>query len=231
MNPEFVYFDLDDTLLNHRQAQMKALQDVHNHFSLFNGLETDDMVEVYHKINGEQWELYNAGKIDSDLLQHNRFALTLSELDLDENMADAMGEYYLQVYQNYWQWVDGAEEAFNAIRDKYKVGILTNGFIEIQEKKFEQFDLYNLASELVISEEVGALKPNPEIFEYATNLAGCHPEEILYIGDSYQSDITGGHNFGWKVAWFTNSEDNEKKEKADFVFDDYRELMELLDCE
>lgn len=231
MDPKFVYFDLDDTLLNHKQAQRKALNDVHDYFSLFSDIETDWMVEVYHKINGEQWELYNEGKIDGSQLQHNRFALTLEKLGLDENSADEIGEQYLQFYQNYWQWVDGAEEAFKAISDKYKVGILTNGFTELQQKKFEQFDLYNQANELIISEEVGALKPDPVIFEYATNLAGCKPEEIFYIGDSFHSDVTGGHNFGWKVAWFTNNEDSKKQQKADFVFNDYEELMSLLQVE
>src|SRR5699024_7588576 len=118
----------------------------------------------YHKINGQQWDLYNRGKIDSGQLQHNRFALTLREFGLDESRSDEISRYYLQVYQNYWQWLDGAEAAFNSIRNEYKVGVLTNGFTDIQEKKFEQFHLYELADELVISEQVGVLKPQPGIF-------------------------------------------------------------------
>src|SRR5699024_2042988 len=114
MNPKFVYFDMDDILLNHLQAQRKALCDVHDHYSLFNPIETDRFVEIYHKINGQQWDLYNVGKIDSGQLQHNRFALTLREFGLDESRSDEIGRYYLQVYQNYWQWLDGAEAAFNS---------------------------------------------------------------------------------------------------------------------
>jgi putative hydrolase of the HAD superfamily len=228
MNPEFVYFDLDDTLLNHRQAQQKALLDVHEHFAFFGDTETGRFIEIYNSINGKQWTLYNEGKIDADQLQHNRFDLTLRKLNLDEKNADKVGEQYLQFYQNHWRWIEGAEQAFDAIRAKYKVGILTNGFTEIQEKKFKQFDLYNRADELIISEQVGALKPHPAVFEHATKLSGYQPEEILYIGDSFQSDITGGHNYGWNTAWFMEVDGGEEQVIADFVFNDYGKLLNLL---
>jgi putative hydrolase of the HAD superfamily len=228
MNPEFIYFDLDDTLLNHRDAQRKALLDVHDHFAFFSNIETEQFVEIYNEINGKQWTLYNEGKIDAGELQHNRFALTLSKFNLEENNPDAIGEQYLQFYQNYWLWIEGAEQAFDAIRAEYKVGILTNGFTDIQEKKFKEFDLYNRADELVISEQVGALKPHPDVFEHATSLSGCRPEEILYIGDSFQSDITGGHNYGWNTAWFMEVDGSEEQVIADFVFNDYEKLLNLL---
>jgi putative hydrolase of the HAD superfamily len=197
---------------------------------LFNDIETDHFFDVYYKNNAEQWVLFEEGKIDSGQLQHNRFAQTLHELGLDDRCSDAIGEQYLLFYQNYWQWIDGAEKAFKAIRKKYKVGILTNGFTEIQVKKFNQLDLYSQASELIISEEVGIFKPQSGIFEHATNVAGYQPGEILYIGDSYHADIAGGHNFGWKTGWFTINGIHKEQHEADFIFNNFKDLLDLLDC-
>lgn len=137
----------------------------------------------------------------------------------------------MQAYQHYWEWIDGAERAFKMIREHYKVGILTNGFTDIQQKKFDQLDLYNRADELIISEEVGVFKPHPGIFEHATELAGCQPEDILYIGDSFNSDVTGGINFSWNVVWLTDNTDEKKREKATFVLSGLAGLIDLLRIE
>lgn len=30
------------------------------------------------------------------------------------------------------------------------------------------------------------------------------PETTLYVGDSYDNDVMGGHNGGWKTMWFNH---------------------------
>jgi FMN phosphatase YigB (HAD superfamily) len=72
------------------------------------------------------------------------------------------------------------------------------------------------------------MKPHPHVFEHATKLTGYQPEEILYIGDSFTSDVTGGTDFGWKVAWFTDNGEAEKHRKADLIFNDFKNLTKVL---
>lgn len=226
--PKFIYFDLDDTLLDHKQAERNALHDIYHHFDLFKQVNVSQLVDVYHQVNSSQWSLYSRAQVSRDELQRNRFELTLRDLDLDYSRYSEIGTRYMQYYRNHWQWVTGAEKAFQTIQNDYSVGILTNGFAETQKKKFEQFNLYNQASYLVISEEVGAMKPHPKVFEYATQLTGHQPADILYIGDSFDSDVKGGTDFGWKVAWFTENGETGKHAKADFVFSDFKNLTKVL---
>lgn len=229
--PKFVYFDLDDTLLDHKEAERNALLDIYRNFDLFSNSSVDELVEVYHSVNSEQWSLYSQAKVTRKELQRNRFELTLQELGLDDSRYAEIGSQYMQFYRNHWQWIDGAQQAFQQIRDDCEVGILTNGFAETQKLKFERFDLYNQAKHLVISEQVGVMKPHPKVFEHATSLTGYQPDEILYIGDSYHSDVIGGSKFGWNVAWFTANGQNgesEKHLKADFVFSDFKDLRSYI---
>lgn len=226
--PKFIYFDLDDTLLNHKQAEAEALKDVCNHFDEFESVSVNRLIDVYHQVNARQWTLYAEGRVNREQLQRNRFEITLNELGLDGNQYETVGNYYMQCYQNHWQWIDGAQEALKQIRRRFEVGILTNGFAETQKKKFTKFNLYDQAQYLVISEEVGHLKPHPEVFRYATKLTGCEPGEILYVGDSYSSDVKGGYNFGWKVAWFTPDGNGQESPEANFIFDDFKDLCEYL---
>lgn len=228
LKPKFIYFDLDDTLLDHKSAEQAGLKDVHDHFDLFDKVSYSELIVTYQKVNGRQWKLYSEHKVTRQELQRNRFEQTLESLSLDSSQYEEVGTYYMRSYRNHWQWVTGAKEAFHRIRKFYDVGVLTNGFSETQQKKFEQFNLYSDASHLVISEDVGVLKPHNKVFDYATKLTGLQPADILYIGDSFNSDVMGGINYGWKVAWFTSNGEPEKHRKADFVFNDFERLIDLL---
>lgn len=225
---KFIYFDLDDTLLDHKRAEVSGLQDVHQHFSLFEGIDQQQLIDIYHEVNSEQWGLYSRGEVKRDELQRNRFEMTLDKLGLDKDRHEEVGSRYMEFYRKHWQWIEGARDAYHKVLERYPVGILTNGFAETQRLKFEKFDLYDTAEHVVISEDVGVLKPDPKVFQHATELSGVKAEDILYVGDSFSSDIEGGSRFGWNTAWFTTSEDNEQHKKADFVFNDFNDLTAYL---
>lgn len=228
MSYKFIYFDLDDTLLDHKSAEAAALKDVLKNFPLFKKIAADKLIDVYHQVNSQQWLLYSSGDIERDDLQRNRFEQTLQQLALDGSQYKEVGDYYMQCYRNHWQWIDGAQSAYQKVVKKYPVGILTNGFAETQKLKFNEFSLNDTAEHVVISEDVGALKPDPKVFEHATDLACVAPEDILYVGDSFTSDIKGGATFGWNTAWFTSNGDPQKHQKADFVFNNFNSLTEFL---
>jgi REG-2-like HAD superfamily hydrolase len=49
---------------------------------------------------------------------------------------------------------------------------------------------------VVASAAVGTAKPHPDIFRYALDRAGLRPSEVLYVGDSYISDVLGARAVG-----------------------------------
>jgi len=201
----FVYFDLDDTLLDHRSAEKNALRDVHAHFAeAFHGLAIAAFQETYHEINVDVWHRYGSGKITKEEACAERFRRVLDALSVRLPVsADEVNTYYMQRYSRYWSYVPGARAAYLQVAKSYRVGILTNGFSEVQRKKLEQFqDLSKAASSVVISEDVGFLKPDRRLFEFAAERAGVPAEHILYVGDSLRSDMIGGREAGWQVCWF-----------------------------
>ncbi|MDX1586226.1 MAG: HAD family hydrolase, partial [Balneolaceae bacterium] len=138
LTPKFIYFDLDDTLLDHKSAESSALRDIHQHFDCFSNTSLSSLVETYKKINSRQWKLYGEGAVSRQELQRNRFEMTLEELGLDGSRYAEIGTAYMKCYRNHWKWIEGAEAAFLSIRDHFEIGILTNGFSETQKAKFEQ---------------------------------------------------------------------------------------------
>lgn len=201
----FVFFDLDDTLLDHRSAERSALRDVHARYGDdFSAVELERFQEAYHTVNSGVWHRYGSGLIDKQRAKLERFELLLTELSVAANLSpEALSTYYMHRYSHYWAYVPKARESFQKIAATYPVGILTNGFVEVQRAKLGQFEeVRSRASVIVISEEVGYMKPDVRIFNHAAAEAGFPAEQILYIGDSYRSDVLGGQQAGWQVCWF-----------------------------
>lgn len=228
LNPKFIYFDLDDTLLNHKKAEQAGLRDVYEHFDFFNGISETQLLNTYHHINKGLWEEYGRGEIDRHILHRRRFAETFRELGVDENSHEKAGKVYMNYYRDHWEWMEGAESAYKKITNQYETGIITNGFAETQRLKIDRFNFEETARHIVISEDVGEMKPHPKVFDHATELVGLNREDILYVGDSFTSDVTGGAKAGWKVAWYTQAPIDEGYKLADIIFDDFGDLLKAL---
>lgn len=76
------------------------------------------------------------------------------------------------------------------------------------------------------SEDSGYLKPSPEPFALLCGRLGLSPQEILFVGDSYDYDIIGAHAYGLHTAHLSGRRD--AKSVADLLFTSYRSLRELL---
>lgn len=44
-------------------------------------------------------------------------------------------------------------------------------------------------------------KPHRPVFDALQRALGCSPDRILMVGDSFEHDIAGGHNAGWKTLF------------------------------
>lgn len=221
---EFVYFDLDDTLLDHEYAERKALADVRDRYrAIFGTLSVEELQEEYHRINAPLWRRYGEGKIDKDTVQRQRFVQLLEAVDAPHADPALVGRYYMQRYAAHWQFIPGAKEAYEAIAENRPVGVMTNGFADVQARKFDQFPvLRDRADAIVVCEETGALKPDPQAFAHATEQAGVEPDAVLYVGDSYRSDVEGGQRAGWRVAWYArNGTDGRSTDERGFIFDEW----------
>lgn len=229
MNPKFVFFDLDNTLLNHDLAESAAQNDLYESTPELREVSLDDWLITYKSINHNLWLQYQEGEIDRYQLQHLRFHDSMVQLELPADRSEEIGRDYMEFYRNHWSWVDGAREALEEVVEKYPVGIVTNGFLETQQMKIDKMGLEQYTNLFVITEEIGVMKPHQKVFDVATERAGVDRESILYVGDSYSSDIIGGRNAGWNTAWFTMFvSEIEENQTADFQFDQFPMLTNYL---
>lgn len=229
LKPAFIYFDLDDTLLDHLGAERKAQLEVWHTFPELQKVSPERWVEMYSTNNRELWEMYGKGEISKHILQEQRFSVPMKALGISTHRSVSIGDAYLMTYEKYWAWNDGAHDVLNRIANVYRCGILTNGFEKAQERKFERFGLTPDRFILIISERSGFTKPQRGIFDYAAALAKSEPDSLLYIGDNYLSDIEGAHNAGWKTVWFNPKKTERSINVADATISRFDELLTLLE--
>jgi|AntRauMFilla1563_2_1112583.scaffolds.fasta_scaffold00226_8 putative hydrolase of the HAD superfamily len=230
MSIKFIYFDLDDTITDHHIAARHTLIDLYNDYikPLANKPTIEQFIAVYEKINRGKWQAYANNELSKDEVKYGRFRDTAQALGLKELPVTEMSDQFLSISQKYWQWIDGAEAVFKKLASQIPCGIITNGFSEVQEIKFNHFSIADFADPLIVSEEFGSMKPDPELFHYAASLVGRSSDEILYVGDSLASDVYGATNAGWKVAWYNPNGNDLPTDfnKADLVYP-FKEFSEL----
>jgi epoxide hydrolase-like predicted phosphatase len=95
-------------------------------------------------------------------------------------------------------------EYIRSLRGKYKTGLISNAWGDLREfivrEKFEDaFD------RLIISAEVGAMKPEARIYRIALEQLGVSPDEAIFVDDFYVN-IEGCEKVGMQGIHFKEPE-------------------------
>jgi FMN phosphatase YigB (HAD superfamily) len=202
MNPLF-FFDLDDTLVDHEAAEKEAQSATHAALTdVFDGVAFEAWLTGYRRNNLALWERYRQGEIGRDELTRRRFAEPLRRLGLDPAQGSRVSATYLSFYERSWRLLPGAEEILEHAARHGTVGILSNGLREQQLAKVRSLRLQRWVTHVVLSEDVGAMKPARAIFDAAWRSAGGGPGRRVYVGDSFETDVVGAKNAGWFPVLF-----------------------------
>jgi putative hydrolase of the HAD superfamily len=71
-----------------------------------------------------------------------------------------------------------------ALRNKYKIALLSNASSEYLRNELAKYDVEKYFDEIIISSEVGLIKPSPEAFEYAVHKLAVEAEECVFVDDN-----------------------------------------------
>lgn len=125
--------------------------------------------------------------------------------DFNQILSEQLKTDNLDWQKYYLGAVDPIHEMHDLVRwvqQYYGVGLLSNimpGFIDsmLVSKLLPKIDY----AAIVDSSVVGAIKPEPQIYEFAQAKAGVPPQDILLVDDS-RSNLMAAEKFGWHVLWF-----------------------------
>ena len=105
-------------------------------------------------------------------------------------------------------------DLIKSLKRNYKIGLLSNSNSEFIEGILRDHDLNDLFDSDVISQKVGFIKPQREIFEIALKELNVESGEVLFIDDR-ESNITASEKLGIKGI----------------IYRDFNQLIEALEKE
>ena len=196
--------DLDDTLFDHDRASRDALADLRQSYQVLSQWSLDELdVRHRHLLETLHVEVL-AGRASIDEARRERFGQLLAQAGVqDPVIVSRVAATYREAYASNWQTVPGALSLLKAIRaDGHIVVVVTNNGVAEQEMKLERCGLGAWIELMVTSEEVGFIKPAPEIFEHALARVGASPSDAVMLGDAWVADVEGARAAGITPVWF-----------------------------
>jgi putative hydrolase of the HAD superfamily len=151
------------------------------YFSLYNGVE-----HAEHSVSEdayEAWVRFRLGELarTCGVDVTDRDALVDALRDLDQHPMVAYPE---------------AAETLALLRDAgVTVGVCSNWGWEL-DAYLEQVGLLGLVDGAVTSARAGARKPHPGIYASSVAALGVRPEQVVFVGDSWEPDVRGPRRMG-----------------------------------
>lgn len=204
-----LFFDLDNTLWDFETNSTAALSQLFDHYQLREKLGTslEEFLRIYYQNNLQLWQQLSRREITKTQLRHKRFDQTFRTFGhVTETEYISFSEDYLQLAPRGTALLKDCKSTLTYLQKKYQLHLITNGFAETQHIKLDTCGLRPFFKGIIISDEHQYLKPEPEIFRIAEDLAGAEASDCVMIGDSLENDINGAKTAGWEAVYFSPSD-------------------------
>lgn len=155
-----------------------------------------------------------------NLTWHTNHDRGLSFTEGCENLAKKHPKYKKEIYlfHSHWrQTISGPiEGSISLLKKLSEQGVPLFAISNYSAEKFpellEEFSFMDMFDDIVISGEVGFVKPEPEIFEIAMDQFGLKPQEAVFVDDRLEN-IAAGEAFGLLPYHFSTPEKLENQLK------------------
>ncbi|HYF97110.1 MAG TPA: HAD-IA family hydrolase [Patescibacteria group bacterium] len=87
------------------------------------------------------------------------------------------------------------------LKQKYQIGLLSNSRGDYLRPILDKHGITQLFDEIIISSEVGIIKPDPAIFELALGRTGITAEQAIFIDDN-ETNAQAAASIGIKSIWY-----------------------------
>jgi putative hydrolase of the HAD superfamily len=165
----------------------------------------------------------DAGAIFSALLEQTGLA---ASADLTCAIAQLFRSLSIEGFRLYPE----SREVLETLAGQYRLALVSDSQTLYLEPELRLTSLANLFEVVVSSSLLRYRKPDPRMFQTALSRMNLAPENVVYVGDSWERDMVGARNAGIQGIWVCRSA-NQLAEPRPFVLPviaDLRELLPLL---
>ena len=199
-----IFFDIDHTLFDYDKSLGAALSHLYNEFAKESVFSEAELPNVWESLFERYWKPFARGELTYSDLRLFQMRELFGQ-DLSETEAAKRAAIYVEAYEANWCLFEDVIPTLEALGSKRK-GIISNGTGVQQRRKLERTGILDFFELIVISQEVGAWKPDIKIFEQAARLAHRQHAECVHIGDNIAQDVHGAIGAGFQPIWIDRSQ-------------------------
>ncbi|WP_081221101.1 HAD-IA family hydrolase [Pseudoalteromonas luteoviolacea] len=194
-------FDLDDTLYNNHPIILNAINAMQTYLqSIPQWAAQDGDYWLACRRHVSQIQPY----LQSDVTQWRKVALEygLSQLGLTKEEITRHTHLAYQAFADARSQITVADSVLTLLDNlakKYTLIAITNGNVEV-----DKFNLAGVFSRVYLAGPDGEAKPSDALFKRACRDLKIHPNQILHIGDSLDTDVQGANHAGCHSVWLNN---------------------------
>lgn len=161
------------------------------------GLDPDRVTRRF----GAAWQRAGAGFDYSRAAWASLVAETLAGL----SAVASDPEFFADLYAHFarpdpWRVFDDVVPALTALRRRgLRLAVVSNWDDRLRPL-LRALDLERFFDVIAVSCEVGAHKPDPRIFAWATQALGVPPAATLHVGDNWDADVGGARRAGLRAV-------------------------------
>lgn len=224
---EFLFLDLDDTILDFHKAEHIAIRKTLTEFGMD---PTDQVCDLYSRINLAHWEALERKEITRQRLMWSRFQELFDQLGVTGD-PKLCGRRYMENLGQGHYFIPGAAEAVERLSKKYKLYLASNGTTQVQKSRLESAGIGKFFQEIFISQQIGVDKPDKLYFQRCfARIPDFDPAKTMIVGDSLTSDIQGGKNAGITTCWINPTHKSAPPHiNPDYQLESITQLESLLE--
>lgn len=196
----FLFFDLDHTLLDFDAAEEVALTKLLEEYQV---IDIKAYKDYYKPMNQNLWKQLEGGDTSKADLVNSRFALLFAHFGVTVD-GRQLAEGYQKHLKDQGQVYAGAKELLADLTAQgYNLYAATNGIATIQQGRLQASGLAPYFKAIFISEQSGSQKPKKAFYDWMTQqVSHYQPDQALMISDSLSADVQGGINAGMDTLWY-----------------------------
>lgn len=192
MSYKAICFDFDNTLVDttgavdlmlHQLVQTDAPEKSH-----------EERAIIVQELKAYR-DAHHIFSVDMNPYYQAQFKLGLERSD------EEFKQFWTQASARHLKPFPKTEAIISDLKKKYALGIITNGYAFQQRAKLNHFPYLESFKSVLVGGEFGLQKPAPEIFQESMKQLGCKPEEMLFVGDNWNTDIQGALGVGVDCLW------------------------------
>ncbi len=190
-----VLLDADDTIFDFAACERSAFGGLCAALGVpFDG----ELLVRYQRINERLWAKLARGETTTGRLRSQRFAELWHLMPGD---AERVGDQFIALLGEQCAMFPGARQALVDLSAKLPLALVTNGIGDAQRSRLLAAGIDKLFASVVVSEDIGAAKPEKLPFITALSTLGAAAKDAVMVGDSAENDIAGAQRVGLHTIW------------------------------